>query len=77
MIHGFLVGDYLHRQEAFLSDMNGWVKEGRVQGREDIVDGLENAPGAFLGLFSGRNTGKLLVRVSADPTERAGMGDRS
>jgi len=74
LIHGFLVGDYSYRQEVFLSDMSGWVREGSVKVREERVDGLENAPEAFLGLFSGRNTGKLLVRVSEDPSDGGGVG---
>jgi NADPH-dependent curcumin reductase CurA len=41
---------------------------GRLKFREDIVDGLEHAPGAFMGLLEGRNFGKLIVRVSKDPT---------
>ena len=74
LIHGFLVGDYSYRQEVFLSDMSGWVREGSVKVCEERVDGLENAPEAFLGLFSGRNTGKLLVRVSEDPSDGGGVG---
>ncbi len=68
LIQGFLVVDHAHRQEAFLADMGQWVAEGRVKAYEDILEGLENAPEAFLGLFSGTNVGKLLVRVSPDPT---------
>ena len=43
-----------------------WVKSGRLKYREDIVEGLENAPHAFLGLLQGKNFGKLLVHVSKD-----------
>lgn len=71
LIHGFLVSDVPHRQPAFLADMTQWLKEGRVRYREDIVAGLESAPDAFLGLFSGRNTGKLLVQVAPDPAKSA------
>jgi len=46
--------------------VQGWVRNGWIKYREDIVDGLENAPQAFLGLLEGRNFGKLLVRVGAD-----------
>ena len=45
--------------------MAQWIKEGKVKYRETIVDGLENAPEAFIGLFHGENLGKQLVRVSA------------
>jgi NADPH-dependent curcumin reductase CurA len=44
--------------------MNNWLAAGKIKYREDIVDGLENAPQAFLGLFSGQNFGKLVVKVS-------------
>ena len=48
--------------------MAAWIREGRVQYREDVVDGLERAVPAFQGLLRGENFGKLLVRVSEDPT---------
>lgn len=67
-IQGFLVGDYAARKYAFLADMWGWLQNGQVVYQEQIVEGLENAPEAFLGLFTGQNLGKLLVRVSPDPT---------
>jgi hypothetical protein len=44
--------------------MSNWLAAGKIKYREDIVDGLENAPQAFLGLFSGQNFGKLVVKVS-------------
>ncbi|HLY67219.1 MAG TPA: NADP-dependent oxidoreductase, partial [Chloroflexota bacterium] len=68
LIQGFLVSDYQDRFESFLADMARWVREGRIKVLEDIVAGLEHAPTAFLGLFEGANTGKLIVRVSEDPT---------
>ena len=46
------------------------VRSGALRYREDIVDGLDNAPAAFIGLLQGRNFGKLLVRLGADPTRR-------
>jgi NADPH-dependent curcumin reductase len=64
LIHGFLVGDHNDRYPAFLRDVSGWLREGRLKYREDVVEGLENAPRAFLGLFEGKNFGKLLVKVS-------------
>ena len=48
-----------------MRDVPQWIKEGRIKYREDIVDGLENAPQAFIGLLKGRNFGKQLVRVAA------------
>ncbi len=70
LIKGFIVSDHPDRLGAFLTDCTGWVREGRLRHREDIVDGLEAAPGALIGLLEGRNFGKLVVRVSEDPTRR-------
>ncbi|MCG6577630.1 NADP-dependent oxidoreductase [Pseudomonas sp. AF32] len=66
-MQGFIVfDDYGDRQPEFLSAMAPWVREGKVKFREDVVDGLENAPQAFIGLLEGRNFGKLVVRVARD-----------
>jgi NADPH-dependent curcumin reductase CurA len=63
-MRGFIISDgFAHRRAEFLEAMGGWLREGRVKYREDIVEGLENAPSAFLGLLAGRNFGKLMVRV--------------
>ena len=67
-IRGFIVSNHPEYQEDFLRDMGGWIREGRVKYREDIVEGLENAVSAFQGLLKGKNFGKQLVRVSPDPT---------
>ena len=68
LIKGFIVSDHQDRMPAFLRDCSAWLREGRLKYREDIVEGLEHAPAAFLTLFDGTNFGKLLVRVSPDPT---------
>jgi len=68
LMKGFIVTDHTDRAPAFLKDCLQWVHEGLVKYREDIVDGLEHAPSALLKLFDGRNFGKLIVRVSEDPT---------
>lgn len=47
--------------------MARWIKEGQIKYREDVVEGIENAPAAFLKLFSGENFGKLLVKVGDEP----------
>ena len=66
-IQGFIVfDDYGDRQPEFLSAMAPWVREGKIKFREDVVDGLEQAPEAFIGLLEGRNFGKLVVRVAQD-----------
>jgi NADPH-dependent curcumin reductase CurA len=64
LIQGFLVGDHNHRRADFLANTSRWLREGKLKYREDVVEGLANAPAAFLGLFEGRNFGKLLVKVS-------------
>jgi NADPH-dependent curcumin reductase CurA len=63
-LRGFIVTDFAAKQADFLRDAGEWVRSGRIKYREDIVDGLENAPTAFLGLLQGKNFGKLLVRVA-------------
>jgi NADPH-dependent curcumin reductase len=63
-IRGFIVWDFASQAEAFERDVSTWLKQGKIKYKEDIVDGLENAPQAFLGLLQGKNFGKLLVRVS-------------
>ena len=69
-LQGFIVTDHLDsRFDAFLADMSAWVAEGRVKVVEDIIDGLEHAPGALSGLLSGYNLGKLLIRVEDTPPD--------
>ena len=64
-IKGFIIFDYTPRFGEFQTAMRGWLDAGRIKYREDVVDGLENAPQAFMGLLEGRNFGKLVVRVGA------------
>jgi NADPH-dependent curcumin reductase CurA len=61
---GFIVIDFLTDQPAFLRDMSGWLREGKINYREDIVNGLENAIPAFQGLLRGDNFGKLLIKLA-------------
>jgi NADPH-dependent curcumin reductase CurA len=63
-IRGFIVWDFADQAEAFERDVSTWLKQGKIKYKEDVVEGLENAPQAFLGLLQGKNFGKLLVRVS-------------
>ena len=64
-MQGFIILDhYGPRFDTFRRDMGEWVGAGQVKLREDVVDGLENAPEAFIGLLEGRNFGKLVVRVA-------------
>jgi hypothetical protein len=53
-----------------MADMSGWLREGRIKYREDITDGLENAPHELIGLLKGENFGKKIIRVRPDPTQR-------
>lgn len=63
-LRGFIFSDaYGQRLDEFRTALGGWVREGRIKYREDVVRGLTNAPGAFLGLLEGRNFGKLVVDV--------------
>jgi len=63
-IQGFIVSDTgWPRYPEFRRQMLGWIREGRVRWREDVVEGLRNAPDAFIGLLQGRNFGKLVVKV--------------
>jgi NADPH-dependent curcumin reductase CurA len=62
-LQGFLVFDYQARMSEFYAEMAPWVASGVVKSRETVVEGLERAPEAFFGLFSGANIGKMLVRL--------------
>jgi hypothetical protein len=68
LIKGFIVTDHGDRLADFVADCTRWVREGRLKYREDVVDGLDRAPTALIGLLEGRNFGKLVVRVAPDPT---------
>jgi len=63
---GFIVSDHADRQPQFQADMGAWIADGKIRWQETIIDGIENAPQAFLGLFAGENTGKMLVRLGAE-----------
>jgi NADPH-dependent curcumin reductase CurA len=63
-IRGFIQREFQAQRPAFYREMAEWIAEGRVKYKEDIVDGLEHAPEAFIGLLEGRNFGKLVVRVA-------------
>ncbi len=62
-MQGFIVSDFMDMREQFVADMGAWVKEGRVKWEETVETGVENAPKAFLNLFTGANTGKMLVKL--------------
>ncbi len=62
-MQGFIVSNYAHLQDRFVADMAQWIGEGRLKWEETVHEGIENAPEAFIGLFRGANTGKMLVRL--------------
>ena len=57
--------DYAERTDEALSQLGAWLKSGELKYKEDIVDGLEAAPAAFIRLMTGENFGKVLVRLGA------------
>ncbi|MDW3135833.1 NADP-dependent oxidoreductase [Vibrio sp. 1288] len=66
-VQGFIIfDDYGHRYGEFAQDINQWLAEGKIQYREHLVQGLDNAPKAFIGLLEGKNFGKLVVQIN-DP----------
>ena len=68
-MQAFNVFQFRDRHAEALSQLAAWLKEGRLTYREDVVDGLENAPQAFIGLLHGENFGKLMVRVAPGEAE--------
>ncbi|MBM3533441.1 MAG: NADP-dependent oxidoreductase [Alphaproteobacteria bacterium] len=63
-IKGFVVGDHMARMSAFLAEVKHWLADGALHWHETVIDGIENTPKAFIGLFQGQNLGKMLVRVA-------------
>lgn len=63
-MRGFIIfDDFGHRYPEFAKEMMTWIQAGKIQYREEIVDGLESAPAAFIGLLKGKNFGKCVIRV--------------
>jgi NADPH-dependent curcumin reductase CurA len=69
-MRGFIVWDFNGKYEPARRQMGEWVRSGRVKYKEDIVEGIENAPSAFVGLLRGDNFGKLQVKLGPDPGAR-------
>jgi NADPH-dependent curcumin reductase CurA len=63
-IRGFIVTDFWGRFDDFIRDVPQWIRDGKVKYREDIAEGLENAPAAFMGMLKGKNFGKQLVKIA-------------
>jgi NADPH-dependent curcumin reductase CurA len=62
-LRGFIVRDHGHLMPDFVREVGTWLSEGRIKYRETVVEGIENAPGAFIGLLRGENLGKMLVKL--------------
>ncbi|KAA2263003.1 NADP-dependent oxidoreductase [Solihabitans fulvus] len=60
-VRGMLVGDHYHLQQQFMQEVGGWIRDGKLRYSETVVEGIRNAPEAFLGLLRGENTGKMVV----------------
>jgi NADPH-dependent curcumin reductase CurA len=65
-IEGFIISDHNDRRPQFEADMRRWIADGRIKWQETVFQGIENAPKAFLGLFSGENLGKMLVKLGPE-----------
>jgi hypothetical protein len=66
LMQGFIISDHFGRHGEFLAEVGPLVQAGRIRYQETVVDGLEQAPRAFLGLFAGDNTGKMVVRLGPE-----------
>jgi len=65
-MQGFIVSDFLDLVPQFFADMGAWIAAGKIKWHETVIDGIANAPQAFLGLFTGENIGKMLVRLGPE-----------
>ena len=65
-LQGFIVTDFTERNPEFYDDMRQWITEGKIQWEETIVEGLENAPKAFIALFTGEKLGKIIVKIGSE-----------
>jgi len=67
LIQGYIINDHYEHFREFLDAATGWVRDGRLRYRETVIEGIETAPTAFVGLLRGENVGKMLVQVG--PTD--------
>ena len=64
-LRGFIVSHFDHLKSQFRTDMESWVNEGSINSKETVYEGIENAGEAFIGLFTGANTGKMIVNLES------------
>ncbi|MGH8598797.1 MAG: NADP-dependent oxidoreductase, partial [Gammaproteobacteria bacterium] len=65
-MQGYVIFDYASRYHEALAELKPWVRDGRIRYREDVLEGIEQAPDAIAGLYRGDNLGKRLIRIAAD-----------
>jgi NADPH-dependent curcumin reductase len=65
-MQGFLIFDYVQRYPEALQELENWVRNGQIRFREDILDGIERAPGSIAELYRGENLGKGLIRIAPE-----------
>nr|QQZ49502.1 hypothetical protein JKL49_21395 [Phenylobacterium glaciei] len=63
-MEGFVAGDFPHLNADFLADMTHWLKSGKIKYQETILDGFERASEGLIGLFEGKNNGKMLIHIA-------------
>jgi hypothetical protein len=63
MIRGFIVMEFAGLRSDFLAEVGPWIRHGKLKWQETVLDGIAEAPNAFIGLFEGKNTGKMLVKL--------------
>jgi len=69
-MRGFIVSGFANKLAPAMRQLGEWVRSGRIKYKEDIIEGIEKAPRAFIGLLRGENFGKLQVKLGADPERR-------
>jgi len=69
-MQGFLIFDHVQPSPEALRELESWVRNGQIRYREDILDGIEQAPGSIAGLYRGENLGKRLIRIAPDALPR-------
>jgi NADPH-dependent curcumin reductase CurA len=67
LMQGFIISDHFDRYPAFLAEVGGWLRAGRIKHEVTVVEGIDHAVKAFLGLFAGDNLGKMVVRLAPEP----------